>query len=219
MSSFEKSDQMKSEYDYLEHHGVKGQKWGIRRTPEQLGHKKSLLKGASESLKRRRKKAAAKKAKKAAKAKVDQAKKKEESAEEIREKVLKSVDPKLIYKHKNLLSDQELQERINRIQKEQQLKKMIADSTVTIEKLLKDADAMMKPVYSLYKGYDESIGKAVRRSMQDSQSSSNKKNKGTQPQKKNTSSNSSSSSKKRPNRYDQLRKSDMTLEEIWKELN
>lgn len=24
--------------DYLEHHGVKGQRWGVRRTPEQLGH-------------------------------------------------------------------------------------------------------------------------------------------------------------------------------------
>lgn len=24
--------------DYLEHHGIKGQRWGIRRTPEQLGH-------------------------------------------------------------------------------------------------------------------------------------------------------------------------------------
>lgn len=25
--------------DYLMHHGVKGQKWGVRRTPEQLGYK------------------------------------------------------------------------------------------------------------------------------------------------------------------------------------
>ena len=24
---------------YLMHHGVKGQKWGVRRTPAQLGHK------------------------------------------------------------------------------------------------------------------------------------------------------------------------------------
>ena len=26
--------------DYLVHHGIKGQKWGVRRTPEQLGHYK-----------------------------------------------------------------------------------------------------------------------------------------------------------------------------------
>lgn len=27
--------------DHLVHHGVKGQRWGVRRTPEQLGHKLS----------------------------------------------------------------------------------------------------------------------------------------------------------------------------------
>lgn len=30
--------------EFLEHHGIKGMKWGIRRTPEQLGHKISKLK-------------------------------------------------------------------------------------------------------------------------------------------------------------------------------
>lgn len=30
--------------DELYHHGVKGQKWGVRRTPAQLGHKVSLKK-------------------------------------------------------------------------------------------------------------------------------------------------------------------------------
>lgn len=30
--------------EFLEHHGIKGQKWSIRRTPEQLGHKVDKLK-------------------------------------------------------------------------------------------------------------------------------------------------------------------------------
>lgn len=29
----------------LYHHGIKGQKWGIRRTPEQLGHRRYVAKG------------------------------------------------------------------------------------------------------------------------------------------------------------------------------
>lgn len=33
--------------EFLEHHGIKGQRWGIRRTPEQLGHKVSKLKKKS----------------------------------------------------------------------------------------------------------------------------------------------------------------------------
>lgn len=31
-------DDFYAEQDYLEHYGIKGMKWGIRRTPEQLGH-------------------------------------------------------------------------------------------------------------------------------------------------------------------------------------
>lgn len=34
------------------HHGVKGQKWGIRRTPQQLGHKIEKLAAKNEKLKR-----------------------------------------------------------------------------------------------------------------------------------------------------------------------
>lgn len=30
--------------DYIAHHGIKGMHWGIRRTPEQLGHKPSRKK-------------------------------------------------------------------------------------------------------------------------------------------------------------------------------
>ena len=32
--------------DYLQHYGVKGMKWGIRRTPEQLGHVKKSIPNA-----------------------------------------------------------------------------------------------------------------------------------------------------------------------------
>lgn len=31
-------------FSYFEHHGIKGQKWGVRRTPEQLGHVKKSRK-------------------------------------------------------------------------------------------------------------------------------------------------------------------------------
>ena len=33
--------------EFLEHHGIKDQRWGIRRTPEQLGYKVSKLKKKS----------------------------------------------------------------------------------------------------------------------------------------------------------------------------
>lgn len=31
-------EEVRKNLDYLEHHGIKGQRWGVRRTPEQLGH-------------------------------------------------------------------------------------------------------------------------------------------------------------------------------------
>lgn len=39
-----KSVEMAHGMDYLAHYGVKGMKWGVRRTPEQLGHKPTVAK-------------------------------------------------------------------------------------------------------------------------------------------------------------------------------
>ena len=61
-------------YTTIEHHGIKGQRWGIRRTPDQLGHLvKTGYKKVTSSLKeasdKRKKKIAEKKAAAAAKPK------------------------------------------------------------------------------------------------------------------------------------------------------
>lgn len=41
------------ENDYLAHHGIKGQKWGIRRSPEELGHRvpRSTIRAAKKDAK------------------------------------------------------------------------------------------------------------------------------------------------------------------------
>lgn len=79
----------------LQHYGIKGMKWGVRRTPEQLGHRRY-----SRLIKRKNRKAAP-----------------------THEELLKSKNPKLLYKHRDQLSDKELNQILNRINREQELKK------------------------------------------------------------------------------------------------
>lgn len=75
--------------DFLEHHGIKGQKWGVRRTPEQLGHR--IKEGAKKVKNILSNKRAAK-------------------AAQVRKK------PKKISLKK--MSDQELENRLKRLRKE-----------------------------------------------------------------------------------------------------
>lgn len=163
MTELEYSEFLKSETDLereadilsLEHHGVKGMKWGVRRTPEQLGHKTKkgpgLVSKIRDSQKKRKKKVQQAKAKKAKAA----AKKQEESAEEIRKKVLASTDPEYIYKHRALMTSQELQERIDRISKEERIKSLIKDPDAKRKATIKKGEETLRSLASMA----ESVGK------------------------------------------------------------
>ncbi len=163
MTELEYSEFLKSETDLdreadilaLEHYGIKGMKWGVRRTPEQLGHKTKkspgLVSKIRDSQKKRKKKAQQAKAKKEKAA----SKKQEESTEEIRKKVLASTDPEYIYKHRALMTSQELQERIDRISKEERIKSLIKDPNAKKKALLKSGEDMLKSMA----GMAESVGK------------------------------------------------------------
>lgn len=76
-----------------------GQKWGVRRFQPYSTRGRISGKGGKE---------------------VGVAKKK--SAEPSREELLKSTDPKLLYKYRDKLTDQELQNRLNRLNNEEQLR-------------------------------------------------------------------------------------------------
>ncbi len=120
------------ELNELEHYGIKGQKWGVRRTPEQLGHITEKKRKVSNWIEKARKKSAKRKkvsTKKKAEAKKEKTEKEKESEEKIREKVLNSTDPKYIYKYRNLLTTKELQDRLTRIDTEDKVSKLAEKKT------------------------------------------------------------------------------------------
>lgn len=120
------------------HHGVKGQKWGVRRFQNKDGSltklgKKRLNQDEKDQLKKQ--KEADKIKKKAASA--EAAKKKEqETVEEKRARLLKSTDAQELYKNRHLLSDNEIRERMNRISLEKELGAVAEKDKVTLNKKL-----------------------------------------------------------------------------------
>lgn len=80
--------------DELYHHGIKGQKWGLRRYQNDDGTY------TSEGKERRRK----------------------NSRDITKEALLKSTDPKVLYANRDRLTNAELQERLNRLNQEEQLR-------------------------------------------------------------------------------------------------
>lgn len=138
----------------LVHHGTKGMRWGIRRYQNKDGsltpagkkrYDKEMAKLTAEKKKlRNQERTKAKLAKlKATQDEIDAKKKslQEESDAERKARVLKSTDAAEIYKNRHLLTTNELNDRINRINAESRLADM-AESTKTtamdrVDKILK----------------------------------------------------------------------------------
>lgn len=124
---------------YLEHHGIKGMKWGIRRTPEQLGHRPSGTRKKKNSIGSALKKAGSSVAS-ASKSVVDAGKKK---LEERSQKKSVKMEPKPETSPKTKLggvsnmTDDELQRAVRRLSLEKQYRDLSPKRKTGKEKVAK----------------------------------------------------------------------------------
>lgn len=165
------------ESNYLMHHGILGQKWGDKNGPpypldagdhspreKRAGWIKSL-KAKSEAKKKKKKQqkqqenlAKARAAKQAKAQAAAEAKRKEEEWSKKKEEILRSADPKLIMQYRDKLTDQEMQNALNRVRNENEMNKFIAESQKSgmekIDGFMKKADKVMDWGKTAARGYN-----------------------------------------------------------------
>lgn len=130
--------------NYLEHHGVKGQKWGVRRYQTKDG---SLTPAG----KKRYSKGDGKKKKPTP----------EETTEQKRARLLKSTDAHELYKNKHLLTTAEINERLTRIDTEKRLGAVAAQDKRGFAKFMENAQKVVKTADDIYKLTQSDAVKAI----------------------------------------------------------
>lgn len=161
----------------IEHYGVPGMKWGIRKDRESKGgkHGAPMSERQVRKIQRKRMKAEAKNRKKKQKAKLEAQKKKaaeEKKAaerEKLKAEVDKSTDPEFVYKHRSLLTDAELKTKLDRINMEKRLsdfRPKEADALKKADDFLKHAGSMADNVAKIYNAYSTITGEGKQKQKQ-----------------------------------------------------
>lgn len=199
--------------DYIYHYGVKGMKWGIRRTAEQLGHKiKSKFSRKKSSSDESGSQTSSKKIQgsvtvKGTKQNPGTTRTSDGSSiEERKQKVLESRSAKELYNNADLFTTQELQQAYNRlvlekniknlspkeVSKGQQMLNKYVDTAENISKFLNSTNKVLSQV-TRFKNLVDGKGNAKKNDKKDN--SDNKKDSNDYTRNKNDNKSSNSSKK------------------------